>query len=1146
MSKTPAHIVEKIRAARERGETVLYLRNEKLTEIPPEIFEADTFEEIWLGYNQITTVPTEVARLKKLRWLVLIGNPLNTIADVPRLVLDFAIYQRWRKKLQHEHITGLKLAKDDLSYLSELVDLPQLTTLDLSDNQLAALPESVTRLQNLTTLDLNRNQLTALPESFGDLQNLTKLTLSFNQLTALPESVTHLQNLTTLGLGYNQLAALPESVTHLQNLTTLDLDYNQLAALPESVTRLQNLTSLNLNSNQLTTLPESVTRLQNLAELYLSGNQLTMLPESVTRLQNLTELYLSGNQLTMLPESVTRLQNLTTLYLSSNQLTTLPESVTRLQNLATLNLWNNQLTSLPESVTRLQNLTTLDLYDNQLTALPESFGDLQNLTTLNLWNNQLTSLPESVTRLQNLTELYLSGNQLTMLPESVTRLQNLTELYLNGNQLTTLPAFLTRMPRLTAIHFKEEEDYHSAEPGEIVLSNNPITYPPKEVVAAGMEAVRSFFAQMEQQGKSKLYEAKLLLVGEAEAGKTSLFKKLLNENYVIPTKEDSTVGITVKTGWQFPMPHKPEITFSANLWDFGGQEIQYMTHQFFLTSRALYVLLADDRKQHTQFDYWFNIIKLLGKGSPVLVVLNEKNCKPITNFDYDTYRKFYHEDFKLERCEVDLAEGGPRFAHLRNTVQRMLTQLSHIGNELPARWIDIRQALEQQRERNHITLHEFKALCEQHDIDKEVDQLTLSGYLHDLGVILHFQHDPQLADTMFLNPQWVVEAVYSVLDSDHAKKNKGRCTKRWMFEQWQSRGHDFSECNKLLSLMLKNNFELCYGLEGGSEEEYIAPQLLPSTRPRYEWNSAGNLLFRLQYPFMPKGIITRMIVRLHEWIERESDEGLVWERGVVLRKHGVRAQVTEEITKQEGLKVINIVLDGPPSAQKDLLADLRAELRAIHDKSFRGINVKEMVPIPESPEIAVPYEHLLLLESKGKEAFIPQGYGEEVSVQKLLNGIEPPQKRRREYEQYEEDIHVHVHNEFKPTMTQNVNQNVQQSVTNTFNFAAHFDSLLGSLNELREELEAVAPEQAKEIADLRERLKKLEGTKEEDKAKAKESTALSKTRRWLESVNDTSTVLGKTVEKIKGGVGIVQDVAKHYNKIAEWCGLPQVPSVLLK
>jgi hypothetical protein len=148
----------------------------------------------------------------------------------------------------------------------------------------------------------------------------------------------------------------------------------------------------------------------------------------------------------------------------------------------------------------------------------------------------------------------------------------------------------------------------------------------------------------------------------------------------------------------------------------------------------------------------------------------------------------------------------------------------------------------------------------------------------------------------------------------------------------------------------------------------------------------------------------------------------------------------------------------------------------------------------------------------------------------------------------EEGFHLNFN--INQTNQQSVNQNVQatstSSASSTFNFDLHFNSLQGSLNELREELETVAPEEAKEIADLRERLKKLEGTKEEDKAKAKESTALSKTRRLLESVNDTSTALGKTVEKIKGGVDIVQDVAKHYNKIAEWCGLPQVPNVLLK
>jgi hypothetical protein len=33
------------------------------------------------------------------------------------------------------------------------------------------------------------------------------------------------------------------------------------------------------------------------------------------------------------------------------------------------------------------------------------------------------------------------------------------------------------------------------------------------------------------------------------------------------------------------------------IWDFGGQEIQHSTHQFFLTTRSLYLLVVDARKR---------------------------------------------------------------------------------------------------------------------------------------------------------------------------------------------------------------------------------------------------------------------------------------------------------------------------------------------------------------------------------------------------------------------------------------------------------------------------------------------------------------------------------------------------------------------
>ncbi len=1246
MSKTPKHIIEKIRKARAEGETKLALWDEKLSEIPEEIFSRDSFEEILLGENQIRSIPARIARLKKLRWLVLFDNPLEEIADVPSLGLDFFIYKNFKKLLSPAHLTGIKLTKDEMTSLDELKVLPQLTLLDLSDNRLTQLSEAIAKLQNLTTLYLNVNQLSQLPEAIARLQNLTTLFLGRNQFSQLPEAIVKIKNLTSLDLSENQFSQLPETIAKLQNLTSLDLSDNQFSQLPEVIAKLQNLTSLDLYDNQLSQLPEDIAKLQKLTSLDLSNNQITQLPEAIAKLQKLTSLDLSGNQFSQLPEAIAKLQKLTSLDLDANQFSQLPEAIVKLQNLTsldlsrnrfsqltkdiaklqnltTLNLSDNQFSQLPEDIAKLQNLTTLDLYDNQLSQLPEDIAKLQNLASLDLGGNQFSQLPEAIVKLKNLTSLNLGSNQLSQLPkaiaklqnltsldlgdnrfsqlpgaianlqnltsldlsrnrfsrlpeaianlqnltsldlsrnrfsqlpEAIANLQNLTSLDLSQNNIKALPEFITKFKNLQSVYFKEETDYHSARSGELVLSENPIQYPPKEVIAQGMEAIRSFFSQQAVQGKQKFYEAKLILVGEPGAGKTSLMKKLFDENYPIPNPADkSTVGITVKTGWQFPDIKYHSQIFSANLWDFGGHEIQFMTHQFFLTSRALYVLLVDDRKQHTQFDYWFNIIKLLGGGSPVLVVLNERDCRSITNFDYDSFRKFYANDFAIEKREVDLGEKDlDRFRALRQQIQKMLCGLPHIGAELPAQWIPIRQELEKRRSENHITLAEYSRICAAHQIDRIEDQLVLSQYLHYLGIILHFQDDPQLAETAFLNPQWVVHAVYTILESDHAQKNKGRFSKKWMFGLWQEKGHSFAECNKLLNLMLKNNFELCYPLDSSGGEEYIAPQLLPGIRPAYPWPEKDHLHFRYQYQFMPKGIITRLIVRLNHLIARHNDEDLVWEKGVVFNWQGVAAQVTEEITKHEGLKVINMVLNGPAHSKKEFLSMLRAEIRGIHEKSFKGINVKEMVPIPWQPDAAVSYQHLLRLEAMGEREYIVEGVEKPVAVQKLLNGVELPNERRKFLEEFPEGIHVHNKIEVVQNNPQNVTQsNANQATatshseaTSEFNFTMHLSGLQRGLNELREEVEEVEPEAAKEIAAIQQKLEKLEQTPKPEEVK--KAGVMNKMKRFFDEANDTGTTLGKTVGKVKGGYKILQDVAGQYNKIAQWCGLPQVPEVFVK
>ena len=95
-------------------------------------------------------------------------------------------------------------------------------------------------------------------------------------------------------------------------------------------------------------------------------------------------------------------------------------------------------------------------------------------------------------------------------------------------------------------------------------------------------------------------------------------------------KLTSTLGIDIRQNWTFKTKHN--IEFKSNVWDFGGQHIQYMLHQFFLTSDCLYVLMAEKRRELANFDYWLNIINILGKNSPVIILFNEINLSSASSF----------------------------------------------------------------------------------------------------------------------------------------------------------------------------------------------------------------------------------------------------------------------------------------------------------------------------------------------------------------------------------------------------------------------------------------------------------------------------------------------------------------------------------
>ena len=112
--------------------------------------------------------------------------------------------------------------------------------------------------------------------------------------------------------------------------------------------------------------------------------------------------------------------------------------------------------------------------------------------------------------------------------------------------------------------------------------------------------------------------------------------------------EISTEGFDI-TDWNVNisgLEHTNNI--SIHLWDFGGQEIYHSTHQFFLTTRSIYLYVLETRRDESldDFYYWLNIIKLLGGNNPVIVVVN-KSYQPTDSYDLREFSRFNENVKKL-------------------------------------------------------------------------------------------------------------------------------------------------------------------------------------------------------------------------------------------------------------------------------------------------------------------------------------------------------------------------------------------------------------------------------------------------------------------------------------------------------------------
>lgn len=779
----------------------------------------------------------------------------------------------------------------------------QLSTLDIANCSLTEIPVQVFELTQLTELKLghwsdygkqHKNNITHIPPDIAKLSNLQQLDLSSNELGELPNELAQLRQLNTLEATNNRLTVLPAIIGQLVNLQILDLSNNQIGEALTGLAHLPRLQRLNLSKNQITTLPADLSAWQYLQRIDISNNLFNRFPVQITQLPLLEQLSITANQLSDLPTEINQLKGLKILYLNNNLIKTLPDNWDGLQKLKRFYLNNNQIDHLPDGFAALKQLQLLDIRNNSLDEVPQCLQNIAQLSYLDIRKNQISNLPEWLANLQQLELLDVRDNLIKQVPTSIANLPNLQYLYLN---------------------------------------DNPLDSPPPEIANRGLIAIRNYFRELEKSNeKDYLYEIKLLLVGEGRVGKTSLSKALTMPDYKLEDHQ-STEGIDIKS-WIVP---KEELgiskDFKINIWDFGGQEIYHTTHQFFLTKRSIYLLVTESRKEdrHEDFYYWLNVIRLLGGKSPVILVLN-KCDQPTKDLPIKEYRRAFANivDFSKISCQD---EYRGTINSLKRKIKQLLQNhdiLPHLGTALPKVWVDIRAKLDELRQEGHeyISYEEYLKICKKY-YQNEESALFLSEFFHDLGVMLHFQDDPILRNTLFLNHEWVTQGVYSVLDNQIIKNRNGNFTDDDLQHIWQDDRYRERRA-ELFALMRNEKFELCFELKPG---HYLAPQLLPVDEIDYTWsNNVEQYQHEYRYQFMPKGILTRFIVKQH----RHICENTYWRYGVLLEVNNTRAIIKEMYFDRK----ISISIEG--ENKQELLKIVRDSIQSIN-QSYNNVAVMEML-----------------------------------------------------------------------------------------------------------------------------------------------------------------------------------------------------------
>ena len=674
-----------------------------------------------------------------------------------------------------------------------------------------------------------------------------------------------LETLTLSSVGYSLNAN--DQVTALSLRGCKIIDVAPLAKLTQ-------LTILDLRNNQIIDVAP-LANLTQLKSLYLSINQIV----DIAPLANLTQLkslYLSNNQII----DVAPLANLTQLNnldLTLNQIIDVAP-FTKLTQLSSLELRCNQISDVA-SLANLTQLTVLNLYYNQIIDVAP-LANLTQLNSLNLTLNQIIDVAP-LANLTQLTVLDLDYNQIIDVAP-LAKLTQLKRLDLRKNRIQSLSSSLLQLSLDWLLHRKGDSD--------LWLAGNPIQQPPREVIKSGRKAIEQYYQRLEQ-GSKELREAKFILLGEPDAGKSSIVRRLLYNEF--DPNSQTTLGTDIHR-WQFSDADDEE--YRVNIWDFGGQDIQQSIHHLFLTTGALYLVVLDARRDESPLQ-WLQTINAFAAGATVIIAVNQIDLNAHPKLNQQELRAAYPNiaNVLYTSCKHDQDYG---LIQLITELKHRLAQLPSMGDVYPQQWYEIKERLEheQSRGRHYMSMLSYRELCTEHDMQSgEGDSdpaATFLRVLDNIGTVRWFDKF-EYFNYQVLDPSWLTIGLYHILINPEVKQRSGLVSRQQIKgillydipEQYLKDGYKYRERDIDFFVEAIQHYKFAFKVEhSDGTPRYRIPKGFPQDPPSRlntkDYEGDDYRLYIIEFTsFAPAWLLHRLIVSLH----RSIPEELYWFYGFVYR-----------------------------------------------------------------------------------------------------------------------------------------------------------------------------------------------------------------------------------------------------------------------